>query len=42
MIAHATKNAEKCTGADDFLPTLIYAVIRAKPQNIACDISYIR
>jgi len=42
MVAHAQKNLNKLTGADDFLPTLIYTVIKAKPINSACDLSYIR
>ena len=42
MVAHAQKNINKLTGADDFLPTLIYTVLKAKPSNVACDISFIR
>ena len=42
MVQQAQKNSNKLTGADDFLPTLIYTVMRAKPQNAACDLSFIR
>jgi len=31
MIAHASRNLDKLTGADDFVPILIYAVMKAKP-----------
>lgn len=42
MVQQAQKNSNKLTGADDFLPTMIYTVIRAKPSNAACDLSFIR
>jgi len=42
MVQQAQKNTNKLTGADDFLPTLIYTVIKAKPTNATCDLSFIR
>lgn len=44
MVWHATKQGEdgKPTGADEFLPVLIFTVLRAKPSNIFRSIEYIR
>ncbi len=42
MVTHAQKNQNKLTGADDFLPTLIYTVLQTKPTNITCSINFIR
>eukprot|EP01017_Pseudomicrothorax_dubius_P038011 TRINITY_DN5640_c0_g1_i4.p1 TRINITY_DN5640_c0_g1~~TRINITY_DN5640_c0_g1_i4.p1 ORF type:complete len:228 (+),score=59.84 TRINITY_DN5640_c0_g1_i4:651-1334(+) len=41
MVFHA-KEDDKPTGADDFLPVLIYVVLKAKPANIATNIEFIK
>ena len=42
MISHAQKNQDRPTGADDFLPALIYTIIRARPKHVYSNIAFIR
>ena len=42
MISHSEENEEKPTGADDFLPCLIYTVLKAKPKNVVSDLQFIK
>jgi len=42
MVSHGEDNEERPTGADDFLPCLIYAILKAKPRNSYADINFIR
>jgi len=42
MVFHSDGNNNKPTGADDFLPCLIYTILKAKPKNVASDIQFIK
>ena len=42
MIWQANRDNNTPTGADDFLPVLIYIVIKAKPKNPSSNLSFIR
>jgi hypothetical protein len=37
-----TANKEKATGADDFLPILIYTILKALPKNPFSNIQFIK
>lgn len=41
LLAAAAANKEKDIGADEFLPALIYTVIRANPRRLASNLAYI-
>lgn len=42
MIWKAKKENKKPTGADEFLSVLIYVLIKAKPEKITSNLSYIK
>ncbi len=41
MVKHA-QSGDKETGADDFLPCLIYSVLKANPKNPISDLNFIK
>jgi hypothetical protein len=42
MVQNSSKGDNIPTGADDFLPVLIYIIIKAKPKNSYSNIEFIK
>jgi len=42
MVSHSEDNEDRATGADDFLPCLIFIIMKAKPKNVTSDLRFIR